>query len=82
MAYLVEQAGGKAMAKPGVDILDIRPTHIHQRSPIFLGSAEDVDEVMKFIAEEWSGANQNTQSRLGEFDWTIQIRADVYFLIW
>lgn len=51
MAYLVEQAGGKAMAREGLDILDIKPTHIHQRSPIYLGSAEDVDEVIKFISE-------------------------------
>ncbi|VDL26767.1 unnamed protein product [Hymenolepis diminuta] len=51
MAYLVEQAGGKAMAREGLDILDIKPTHIHQRSPIYLGSAEDVDEAIKFISE-------------------------------
>lgn len=51
MAYLVEQAGGKAMAKAGLDILDIMPTHFHQRSPIYLGSSEDVDEAIKFVTE-------------------------------
>lgn len=51
MAYLVEQAGGKAMAKEDLNILDIMPTHIHQRSPIYLGSSEDVDEAMQFLAE-------------------------------
>ncbi|KAM7534173.1 hypothetical protein Aperf_G00000105395 [Anoplocephala perfoliata] len=51
MAYLVEQAGGKAMAKEGLNILDIVPTHIHQRSPIYLGSSEDVDEAIKFLTE-------------------------------
>lgn len=47
MAYIVEQAGGKAMAAPGARILDIKPTNIHQRTPIFIGSAEDVDEIME-----------------------------------
>lgn len=46
MAYIVEKAGGKAMAAPGQHILDIKPDKIHQRTPIFIGSSEDVDEVM------------------------------------
>lgn len=46
MAFIVEKAGGKAMAAPGRRILDIRPTRIHERTPIFIGSSEDVDEVM------------------------------------
>ena len=47
MAYLVEQAGGLATTgtKP---ILDIQPTEIHQRTGIFLGSKEDVEDLMKF----------------------------------
>ena len=50
MAFLMEQAGGKAMAKKDLPILDIKPHHIHQRSPIYLGSSEDVDEAIQFIA--------------------------------
>lgn len=46
MAFIVEKAGGKAMAAPGKRILDIKPTVIHQRTPIFIGSNEDVDEIM------------------------------------
>lgn len=47
MAYLIEQAGGKASTGTK-DILDIVPESIHQRSPIFLGSPNDVDEVLSF----------------------------------
>lgn len=47
MAYIVEQAGGKAMAAPGLHILDIKPEQIHQRTPIFIGSSEDVDDIME-----------------------------------
>lgn len=46
MAYIVEKAGGKAMASPNLNILDIEPTDIHQRTPIFIGSNEDVDEII------------------------------------
>lgn len=48
MAYLIEQAGGKASTGK-IDILDIVPKAIHERSPIFLGSAKDVDEVLSYI---------------------------------
>jgi len=45
MAYLVEQAGG--MASTGkMPILDVQPTGIHQRVPIFLGSSGDVQELV------------------------------------
>lgn len=46
MAFIVEKAGGKAMASPHQHILDIKPTNIHQRTPIFIGSSGDVDEIM------------------------------------
>ncbi|KAL5965183.1 Fructose-16-bisphosphatase clas 1 [Taenia solium] len=55
MAYIVEQAGGKAMAKEGLKILDIKPTHIHQRAPTYLGSSEDVDEIVQFLAKADKG---------------------------
>ncbi|HVW68029.1 MAG TPA: class 1 fructose-bisphosphatase [Steroidobacteraceae bacterium] len=46
MAMLIEQAGGKALAAPGQRILDIQPRDIHQRTPVCLGSADEVDHVM------------------------------------
>ncbi|XP_015790657.1 fructose-1,6-bisphosphatase 1 isoform X1 [Tetranychus urticae] len=44
MAFLMEQAGGMAI-DGNKCILDIVPHSIHQRSPIFLGSFEDVSEI-------------------------------------
>jgi fructose-1,6-bisphosphatase I len=46
MAMLMEQAGGKALAAPGQRILDVQPTDIHQRVPVILGSADEVDNVV------------------------------------
>ncbi|XP_013396230.1 fructose-1,6-bisphosphatase isozyme 2 isoform X1 [Lingula anatina] len=45
MAYIIEKAGG--LASTGImPILDIVPESIHQRAPIFLGSKEDVEDVI------------------------------------
>jgi len=47
MAFLTEQAGG--IATTGTKrILDIVPTGIHDRCPVFLGSKEDVQDLVKF----------------------------------
>ncbi|XP_011505454.1 PREDICTED: fructose-1,6-bisphosphatase 1 [Ceratosolen solmsi marchali] len=48
MAYIVKEAGGAA-SNGEIDILDIVPEDIHQRSPIFLGSSEDVADVLNCI---------------------------------
>ena len=45
MALLVEQAGGKATTDGVQRILDVEPTQLHQRIPIVLGSANEVDQV-------------------------------------
>jgi fructose-1,6-bisphosphatase I len=47
MALLVEACGGKASNGKG-RILDLKAKHIHDRSPIFLGTKEEVDAI-----EEW-----------------------------
>ena len=49
MAFLIEQAGGKALSAPGQRILDLEPTTLHQRCPIFVGSPYMVDKVIEFI---------------------------------
>jgi len=49
MAFIVEKAGGKASAGKDLEILDIVPTGIHQRSPIYLGSRLDVEEALSYI---------------------------------
>jgi len=50
MAYLIEQAGGKA-SNGRERILDIVPEGIDHREPIFIGSREDVEMAEKYIAE-------------------------------
>lgn len=46
MAFIIEQAGGEATT--GKDrIMDCIPDSIHQRVPVILGSADDVNEIKK-----------------------------------
>lgn len=45
MAFLIEQAGGRAIAGPGIRILDMIPKSLHQRAPLFIGSTYMVDDV-------------------------------------
>lgn len=47
MAYVVEQAGGKA-SNGSQRILDIQPTELHQKVPIIIGSKDDVTEYEEF----------------------------------
>jgi len=50
MAFIMEQAGGKATT--GTQrILEIAPTTLHMRQPIWLGSTADVEEIERFYRE-------------------------------
>jgi len=49
MAMIIEQAGGKAMTAPGQRVMDVQPTDIHQRTPVILGSADEVDHVIRHL---------------------------------
>ncbi|MDX1494775.1 MAG: class 1 fructose-bisphosphatase [Longimicrobiales bacterium] len=51
MAMIVEQAGGRA-SDGHRNILDIEPESLHQRVPLYMGSAEFVDLAEKMLAEE------------------------------
>lgn len=51
MAFLMEAAGGKASHGAG-SILDIIPTELHQRTPIFIGSKNMVEKALSFCNEE------------------------------
>ena len=51
MGYIIEQAGGKA-STGAVRILNIQPTAIHQRTPIFIGSHDDVSLAEAFMRNE------------------------------
>ncbi|MCA9808979.1 MAG: fructose-1,6-bisphosphatase, partial [Candidatus Dadabacteria bacterium] len=48
MALIVEQAGGRA-TDGARRILDIQPTELHERSPIFIGSEDMVLKAEEFI---------------------------------
>jgi len=49
MAMIVEYAGGRAIHAKGKRVLDIEPTSIHQRTPIFLGGTKNIEELEKYI---------------------------------
>lgn len=48
VAYIIEQAGGRAI-DGRQRILDVKPTSLHQHTPVFLGSEEDVNVCEEFL---------------------------------
>lgn len=48
LAFIVEHAGGRA-SDGCRRILDIVPTSLHQKTPLFIGSKEDVNEAEEFV---------------------------------
>ena len=44
LAFVIEQAGGKA-TNGEMDILDIQPTTIHQTTPLYIGSSQMIGEI-------------------------------------
>jgi fructose-1,6-bisphosphatase I len=62
LAFIVEQAGGAA--SDGTErILDIHPTELHQRTPLFIGSANDVDAARALLGG--SGRSAASLSAVG-----------------
>ena len=53
MAFLAEQAGGKA-SDGKTRILDLIPDSLHQRTPVYIGSSDMVDQVESFIQQKES----------------------------
>src|SRR5690606_3261496 len=49
MAFLVEQAGGGA-STGRQRMLEVQPTGLHQRVPVFLGSKREVEEAVRYHA--------------------------------
>lgn len=47
-AYLTEQAGGRVLGKDNKNPLKQKPEHIHDKSPIFLGSTNMVKDYLTF----------------------------------
>jgi len=48
MAYLFEQAGGRS-SDGRQSILKVQPGSLHQRTPVFLGSSEDIAKCEEFL---------------------------------
>ena len=51
MSFIIEAAGGKA-SNGKKRILEIEPKNLHERTPIFIGSEEDVKMVESFMKKE------------------------------
>jgi fructose-1,6-bisphosphatase I len=47
LAFIAEQAGGLATNGYG-RILDVQPTELHERTPLYLGSKVEVETVSEF----------------------------------
>jgi fructose-1,6-bisphosphatase I len=50
MSFIVEQAGGAA-STGRTRIMEINPTHIHQRVPVILGSKNEVERIVAYHRE-------------------------------
>ncbi len=48
LALVARQAGGRA-TNGDIDILDLMPTKLHERCPLFIGAAGDVDEATRLV---------------------------------
>ena len=51
MAFIIEQAGGMAIDGQR-RIMEINPTEIHQRSPIFIGSKHNIQQLHHYMADQ------------------------------
>ncbi|TPE40597.1 class 1 fructose-bisphosphatase [Pontibacter mangrovi] len=51
LAFIVEQAGGKA-TNGSRRIMELVPTELHQRCPLFIGSTEMVEKVEEYLKAE------------------------------
>ncbi|TVR81568.1 MAG: class 1 fructose-bisphosphatase [Saprospirales bacterium] len=49
LAYIVEQAGGKALNVKLERILEMQPEELHQRSSVIMGSPKMIDEMAEFV---------------------------------
>jgi fructose-1,6-bisphosphatase I len=52
MAFIMRQAGGKGVDNDGEDLLAKTPRALHERSSCWLGSADDVDELRRYLRKD------------------------------
>lgn len=51
MAFIIQEAGGVA-SNGHIPILEIQPTALHQRTPVFMGSKDDVNELLAMFKSQ------------------------------
>lgn len=49
MAFVVNRAGGKAIDGRTGSLLNVTPARVHQKSPCFMGSPADVEELESYL---------------------------------
>jgi fructose-1,6-bisphosphatase I len=59
LAFLIEQAGGRASTGTQ-DILDVVPDKLHERTPLIIGSKDDVALVESFIQQKVKEQDEQT----------------------
>ena len=47
MAFVMEQAGGKGV-NGKTNLLDMTPSGLHQKTPVFVGSSGDIAELLSY----------------------------------
>lgn len=55
LSFVVTEAGGAGIDGTG-DILDVHPTELHQRTPLYIGSKEDVQTARELLSTTLQGA--------------------------
>ncbi len=48
LSYVIEQAGGSS-TNGQMSLMDVRPNKVHERSPCFIGSPDDIKEMKTYI---------------------------------
>jgi len=64
LAFIAEQAGGAA-SDGRQRIMDLEPQALHQRTPLFIGSAEDVAECVAFVQNRHPAIREERRLRAG-----------------
>jgi fructose-1,6-bisphosphatase len=57
LAFLVEQAGGRASTGRG-RLLDVVPGNLHQRVPVMLGSSDEIERIERYHRDYDTGADK------------------------
>ena len=61
MAFVVHKAGGVATNGQKQDLLDLRPGRVHEKSPCFLGSPEDIAELESYLLQSDNGGEDDNE---------------------